>query len=78
MYLQEEISAGKLARKIGQTMTVLVDDVDETGSVARSAADAPEIDGLVYINGAELEVGEFVTVRITDSDEHDLWGEVIR
>ncbi|BCK87276.1 ribosomal protein S12 methylthiotransferase RimO [Sideroxyarcus emersonii] len=77
MYLQEEISAEKLARKVGQTMTVLVDDVDEEGSVARSAADAPEIDGLVYINGAELEVGEFVTVRITDSDEHDLWGEIV-
>ncbi len=74
MYLQEEISAEKLAKKIGQTMTVLVDDVDDEGSVARSAADAPEIDGLVYINDEELEVGEFVTVRITDSDEHDLWG----
>ena len=77
MYLQEEISAEKLAKKVGKTMQVLVDDVDENGSVARSAADAPEIDGLVYIDGAELEVGEFVTVRITDSDEHDLWGEVV-
>jgi ribosomal protein S12 methylthiotransferase len=77
MYLQEEISSEKLAKKIGRTMTVLVDDVDEDGSVARSAGDAPEIDGLVYIDGEDLEVGEFVTVRITDSDEHDLWGEVV-
>jgi ribosomal protein S12 methylthiotransferase len=77
MYLQEEISAEKLAKKVGRTMTVLVDDVDEEGSIARSAADAPEIDGLVYINGEDLEVGEFVTVKITDSDEHDLWGEVV-
>src|SRR5512135_101094 len=77
MYLQEEISAAKLAKKVGQTMTVLVDDVDEEGAVARSAADAPEIDGLVYVDGEGLEVGEFVTVKITDSDEHDLWGEVI-
>jgi len=77
MYLQEEISAEKLAKKVGKTMQVLVDDVDEEGSVARSAADAPEIDGLVYINGENLEVGEFVTVRITDSDEHDLWGEIV-
>jgi ribosomal protein S12 methylthiotransferase len=77
MYLQEEISAAKLAKKVGTTMQVLVDDVDEEGSVARSAADAPEIDGLVYIDGAELQVGEFVTVRIVDSDEHDLWGEVV-
>src|SRR5512146_130629 len=78
MYLQEEISAEKLAKKVGQTMTVLVDDVDEEGAVARSAADAPEIDGLVYINGEELEVGEVVTVKIIDSDEHDLWGEVVK
>jgi ribosomal protein S12 methylthiotransferase len=77
MYLQEEISAGKLAKKVGKTIQVLVDDVDDEGSVARSAADAPEIDGLVYINGEQLEVGEFVTVRITDSDEHDLWGEIV-
>jgi ribosomal protein S12 methylthiotransferase len=77
MYLQEDISAEKLAKKVGKTMQVLVDDVDEEGSVARSAADAPEVDGLVYINGEELEVGEFVTVRITDSDEHDLWGELV-
>ncbi|MDO8925526.1 MAG: 30S ribosomal protein S12 methylthiotransferase RimO [Sideroxyarcus sp.] len=78
MYLQEEISAEKLAKKVGQTMTVLVDDIDEEDAVARSAADAPEIDGLVYIDSADLEVGEFVTVKITDSDEHDLWGEVVR
>jgi ribosomal protein S12 methylthiotransferase len=77
MYLQEEISAEKLAKKVGKTMTVLVDDIDEQGAVARSAADAPEIDGLVYIDGADLEVGEFVTVKITDSDEHDLWGEIV-
>ncbi len=77
MYLQEEISAAKLAKKVGTTMQVLVDDVDEEGSVARSAADAPEIDGLVYIDGEQLEVGEFATVRIVDSDEHDSWGEVV-
>jgi ribosomal protein S12 methylthiotransferase len=78
MYLQEEISAEKLAKKVGQTLTVLVDDVDEQGSIARSAADAPEIDGLVYIDGEQLEVGEFVTVKITGSDEHDLHAEVVR
>ncbi len=78
MMPQAEISAEKLARKAGQTITVLVDAVDEDGAVARSAADAPEIDGLVYIeNGQDLEPGEFATVRITDSDEHDLWAEVI-
>ena len=75
MELQEEISAAKLERKIGQTLTVLVDEVDEEGAVARSAADAPEIDGLVYIEEAgNLKPGDFVEVEITDADAHDLWG----
>ena len=77
MYLQEEISAAKLAKKIGTTMTVLIDDSDDEGSVARSAADAPEIDGLVYINDEHFEPGDMVKVLITDSDEHDLWAEVV-
>ncbi len=78
MQLQEEISAEKLTRKIGREMTVLVEEVDEEGAIARSAADAPEIDGLVYIDdGQQLEPGEFVNVRITDSDVHDLWAELL-
>ncbi len=78
MQLQAEISAERLKRKIGKTMQVLIDEVDEEGAIARSSADAPEIDGVVYINdGQELEVGQFVNVRITDSDEHDLWGELV-
>jgi ribosomal protein S12 methylthiotransferase len=78
MQLQAEISAERLKRKIGKTMKVLVDEVDEQGAIARSSADAPDIDGVVYINdGQELEVGQFVHVQITDSDEHDLWGELV-
>jgi len=78
MQLQEEISAARLERKVGKIFTVLVDEVDEEGAVARSAADAPEIDGLVYIdNGQDLKVGDFVSVRITDSDTHDLWAELV-
>ncbi|OGS97324.1 MAG: ribosomal protein S12 methylthiotransferase [Gallionellales bacterium RIFCSPLOWO2_02_FULL_57_47] len=77
MLLQEEISAERLKRKVGKTLTVLVDEVDEEGAIARSSADAPEIDGLVYIeNGQQLNVGDFVEVKITDSDEHDLWAEI--
>ena len=77
MLLQEEISGERLRCKIGKTITVLVDEVDEEGAIARSSADAPEIDGLVYIeNGRQLNVGDFVEVKITDSDEHDLWAEV--
>lgn len=78
MHLQEEISGERLACKIGKTMQVLVDEVDEEGAIARSPADAPEIDGLVYIsNGQTLKTGDFVNVRITDSDVHDLWAEAV-
>jgi ribosomal protein S12 methylthiotransferase len=78
MLLQEEISEERLKRKIGKTITVLVDEVDQEGAIARSSADAPEIDGLVYVeNGQRLSVGDFVEVKITDSDEHDLWAEMV-
>jgi ribosomal protein S12 methylthiotransferase len=78
MMLQAEISAARLKRKIGKTLTVLVDEVDEDGAIARSSADAPDIDGLVYIeDGHNLSVGDFVEVKVTDSDEHDLWATMI-
>ena len=78
MELQADISADRLAERVGQTMTVLVDEIAEEGAVARSYADAPEIDGVVVIeNPAGLVPGEFAKVRITDSGEHDLWGEVV-
>jgi ribosomal protein S12 methylthiotransferase len=78
MALQEKISAQRLAQKVGKTIQVLVDEADKQGAVARSYADAPEIDGLVYIeNGQSLKQGDVVTVRVTHSDEHDLWAEII-
>ena len=74
MEFQEDISTRRLEMKIGKTMQVLIDEVDEEGAVARSPGDAPEIDGLVYItDGADLEVGEFATVTINDCDVHDLY-----
>ncbi len=74
MNLQAGISAKRLAAKRGKTLNVLLDRVGPDGAVARSYADAPEIDGVVYVEGVEnLGAGEFVKVRITDSDEHDLW-----
>ncbi|HTJ97033.1 MAG TPA: 30S ribosomal protein S12 methylthiotransferase RimO [Rhodocyclaceae bacterium] len=74
MEFQEDISTRRLETKIGKTMQVLIDEVDEEGAVARSAGDAPEIDGLVYItDGDQLEVGEFATVTINDCDVHDLY-----
>ena len=76
MLLQEGISEERLKRKVGKTITVLVDEVDEEGVIARSSADAPEIDGVVYIgNGRQMNVGDFVEVTITDSDAHDLRAE---
>jgi len=77
MEKQAGISARRLEQKIGREMTVLVDEIDEEGdAVARSPADAPEIDGVVFIADAEnLQPGDFVKVRITDATEHDLWAE---
>jgi ribosomal protein S12 methylthiotransferase len=78
MALQAEISAAKLQRRVGQTLTVLVDEVDEEGAVARGPMDAPEIDGGIYLDGAtQLRPGEFVRVRITAASEHDLWADVV-
>jgi ribosomal protein S12 methylthiotransferase len=74
MRRQARISAHKLQRKIGQTLSVLVDEVSEEGAVARSGADAPEIDGLVYIeDGQGLETGQFASVTVHRADEHDLY-----
>ena len=76
MQKQEEISAARLKRKVGKTIRVLVDEVGKEGVIARSSADAPEIDGVVYINNdRSLKVGDFVDVRVTDSDSYDLWAE---
>ena len=83
MEVQAEISANKLAAKIGQRMTVLTDDTVEGDTeaedltMARSSSDAPEIDGLVYIQGELLESGQFAEVEITHSDEHDLWAKLV-
>jgi len=74
MATQESISAARVRAKIGRTMTVLVDEVRSDVTVARSAADAPEIDGLVYIEkGKRLRAGDFAQVRITRADTHDLF-----
>ena len=75
METQAEISATRLERRIGQTMKVLVDEITDDGTaLARSYADAPEIDGTVIIeNSSGLEVGEFAQVRITEAGDHDLW-----
>lgn len=79
MAVQAEISANRLANKIGTRQIVLTDDFVESDNltIARSTADAPEIDGEVFIEGELLEPGQFIEVEITHSDEHDLWGKLV-
>ncbi|WP_313623781.1 30S ribosomal protein S12 methylthiotransferase RimO [Achromobacter sp.] len=78
MALQQTISAERLALKVGREIDVLIDEVDEDGAVGRSAADAPEIDGCVYVSSDKpLKAGDMVRVRVTDSDEYDLWADAL-
>ncbi len=81
MQLQEKISRDRLQAKVGKSMRVLIDTVDRNGAVARSAADAPEIDGVVYVKlpydpSHQLKAGEFVDITVTAADAHDLWARV--
>ena len=80
MELQEGISKKRLQAKVGKTIRVLIDEMTPSGGVGRSAADAPEIDGVVYVKPPyephkKLRVGEFVDVEVTGADAHDLWAE---
>ncbi|MGL5386976.1 MULTISPECIES: 30S ribosomal protein S12 methylthiotransferase RimO [unclassified Serratia (in: enterobacteria)] len=78
MQLQQKISAQRLQDKIGREVLVLIDEVDEEGAIGRSMADAPEIDGAVYLNGeADVKVGDIVKVKIENADEYDLWGSKV-
>ncbi|HDR1546292.1 TPA: 30S ribosomal protein S12 methylthiotransferase RimO [Pasteurella multocida] len=80
MQLQQEISAARLQKKVGKVFTVLVDEVDEEGIIARSMADAPEIDGVVYIdnpNRVVVKAGQFIEVKITRADAYDLYASLI-
>lgn len=82
MLLQEEISLKRMQAKVGKTMRVLVDEVGAREAIGRTAADAPEIDGVVHIKRAlqpgkpKPQVGQFIDVTITKADAHDLWATV--
>jgi len=78
MKLQEKISARRLKAKVGASLKVLIDEISEEGAIARSAADAPEIDGRVIIaKPGELKPGDWAQVKITRAGKHDLWGRLI-
>ena len=78
MATQQEISTQKLQAKIGQVVEVLVDEANVEQIVARSAADAPEIDGNVFIQpDRDVQAGDFIQVKIDDADEYDLYGSLV-
>lgn len=78
METQQRISSERLELKVGKDIGVIIDEINEDGLTGRSSADAPEIDGLVYLPATEgIGVGDVVRVRVTDSDEYDLYGELI-
>lgn len=74
---QQAISSARLQQKIGKTIQVIIDEVDDEGPIGRSMADAPEIDGNVYLDTDEdLKPGDIVSVVVTDADEYDLWAQL--
>ena len=74
MALQQEISTAKLQQKLGSTIEILIDEVDSEGAIGRSSADAPEIDGKVFLDGAtDLNPGDLVEAEVTAANEYDLW-----
>ncbi len=78
MAVQREVSESVLASRVGKTVDVLIDEVDEDGAVGRSAWDAPDIDGSVFIEeGQNLKPGDCIQAAIVDSDDYDLWAEAL-
>ncbi|WP_017445667.1 30S ribosomal protein S12 methylthiotransferase RimO [Gayadomonas joobiniege] len=78
MQVQQAISEKRLAQRVGKTYQILIDEVDEEGAIGRCFADAPEIDGMVYLNDCiDLKPGDLVKAKIIASDEYDLWAEPI-
>jgi len=78
MAAQQAVSGALMAAKVGRTIDVIVDEVDEEGAVGRSQWDAPEIDGSVFLNGETVvKPGDMVEARVTHADEYDLWAEAM-
>lgn len=79
METAQAISEARLATKVGSLQDVIVDEVDEEGAICRTKADAPEIDGNLFIEEppSTLAPGDIVRVEVVDSSEYDLWGRVV-
>jgi ribosomal protein S12 methylthiotransferase len=79
MAAQQDVSAEVTAARVGRTIDVIIDEVDDEGAIGRSKWDAPEIDGSVFLNGATgVKAGDIVRARVTNADEYDVWGELVR
>jgi ribosomal protein S12 methylthiotransferase len=77
MAAQQAVSAEVTAARVGKTIDVIIDEVDDDGAIGRSKWDAPEIDGSVFLNGAiGVKPGDIVQARVTNADEYDVWGEL--
>jgi ribosomal protein S12 methylthiotransferase len=78
MATQQEVSRAVTAARLGRTIEVIVDEVDDEGAIGRTVWDAPEIDGSAFLNGATgFEPGDIVRARVTHADEYDVWAEVV-
>ena len=78
MAKSQGISKNKLAGKVGQNLEVIVDEIDDEGAVCRTKADAPEIDGNLFIeeNFDKISVGDILKVHVTAASDYDLWGTI--
>ncbi|MBC7906956.1 MAG: TRAM domain-containing protein, partial [Rhodospirillaceae bacterium] len=77
MEAARRISDARNQLKIGTTVEVLIDEVDEEGAFGRTWADSPEVDGCVYLEETDLEPGDIVLVKVEHAEDHDLWGQVV-
>jgi ribosomal protein S12 methylthiotransferase len=79
MAAQQDVSRDMLASRVGRTIDVIIDEVDEEGALGRSQWDAPEIDGSVFLNGeTKVSPGDIVQARVEHADNYDLWAEIER
>ncbi|HML28613.1 MAG TPA: 30S ribosomal protein S12 methylthiotransferase RimO, partial [Hyphomicrobium sp.] len=76
MAAQRDVSHAILRDRIGSTIDIIIDEVDEDGAIGRSKWDAPEIDGNVFLNGvSDVKPGDIVRGKVIEADEYDLWAE---
>ena len=80
MQKAQQISEAKLAKKLGQELQVIVDEIDEEAATCRTMADAPEIDGNLFIDSdfEDLTIGDIITVKVDEAGAYDLWGQRVK